>query len=344
MSAKTNRSYWFWQLTGWFIYGSVGLIIAALFSEPNLGMIMMQLFAVVIMIGTTHLVRFTIKKNNWADSKLLSNIPKLLITTVILAITSNSFVTAFGLYIVSIISLDEYSWGVFGLYCFQNFIFIALWTALYLSVKYFRNYKREEIEKWRLEAAVKDAELIALKAQINPHFLFNALNNIRGLILEDQMKARGMVDNLAELLRYSIQFNNSEKVTLAEELEIVRKYLELESVHYENRLTFDIQIESELLSVKVPPMIIQLMAENAIKHGISIEKKGGIVNINVTKDSDSLAIDVTNTGKLKTQGDSGIGIKNAMERINILFDQMPEFQLTQKDNLVTAQLKLPLLR
>ena len=164
------------------------------------------------------------------------------------------------------------------------------------------------------------------------------------MILEDQMKARGMVDNLAELLRYSIQFNNSEKVTLAEELEIVRKYLELESVHYENRLTFDIQIESELLSVKVPPMIIQLMAENAIKHGISIEKKGGIVNINVTKDSDSLAIDVTNTGKLKTQGDSGIGIKNAMERINILFDQMPEFQLTQKDNLVTAQLKLPLLR
>ena len=343
MSLTTNRTYWYWQLSGWFIYGSVGLLISVMFSKLSVGMVAMQLFAIIVMISATHLMRHSIKKNNWADGRLQSNIPKLLLTAVMLSIITNSFVTSFGVYVVAIIPLDDYSWGVFALYCFQNFVFISLWTALYLSVKYFRNYKQEEIEKWRLEAAVKDAELIALKAQINPHFLFNALNNIRGLILEDQMRARGMVDNLAELLRYSIQFNNQEKVSVSEELEIVKKYLELESVHYENRLSFSIHCEAELSWAKIPPMIVQLMTENAIKHGISIVKKGGNVKIALRKEMDSLVIEVTNTGKIAVKNERGIGIKNAMERINLLFDQMPEFELSENDDMVTARLKLPLM-
>lgn len=343
MSSKTNRSYWFWQLTGWSIYGSAGLLIAFLFTQLSFGILMTQLFAVLVMIATTHLIRHTIKKNNWADGRLLSNIPKLLVTNIIMAVISNAFVTGFGIWVASMIKLEDASWGGFAIYCFQNFVFISLWTAVYLGVNYFRNFKKEEIEKWRLEAAVKDAELIALKAQINPHFLFNALNNIRGLILEDQMKARGMVDNLAELLRYSIQFNNHEKVTITEEMAIVTKYLELETVHYESRLTYNIRFDRRIASAKIPPMIVQLMAENAIKHGISIEKNGGTVNIELREANDLLLIQVSNTGKLASKSDSGIGIKNAMERINLLFDQMPEFELTEKDNTVIAQLKLPLI-
>ena len=215
--------------------------------------------------------------------------------------------------------------------------------GIYLIIYFFRNYKREEIEKWKLQTALKDAELIALKAQINPHFLFNALNNIRALILEDQMKARDMVSHLSELLRYSIQFNTSEKVTIADELEIVQKYLELESIHYEKRLSFSIDSSSELSGYKIPPMIIQLMAENAVKHGISQVKQGGEININVGSEENELILEVCNTGELKkNNSNGGIGLRNATERIRLLFESEPNLQLSQEGKMVKSVLKLPL--
>ncbi|MEQ9230150.1 MAG: histidine kinase [Cyclobacteriaceae bacterium] len=301
----------------------------------------MQLFAVLIMLMSSHLLRFAIKKNGWTELSISAIIARILVTNVFLAIIANGSVTLFG-FGVGVLSLESYSFAIFIVYCFQTYVFLNLWSALYISIKYFRNYKRQEIEKWKLEAAVKDAELIALKAQINPHFLFNALNNIRGLILEDQMKARGMVDNLAELLRYSIQFNNQEKVTVKEEMEVVKKYLELEAVHYEDRLEYGNQVPENLHSAKLPPMIIQLMAENAIKHGISLQKDGGKINISLSQEGAELVIQVANTGQLAKTDRQGIGIKNAMERINLLFDKMPEFQLEQRQEMVIATLKLPM--
>jgi two-component system LytT family sensor kinase len=338
---QSNKRYWFLQFTGWFLYGTIGLLIAGIFAQTTPAVIVMQCFAVVVMLSASHLLRFVIKKNQWTNLPIGGMIIRTLVTNVFLALVANGFVTLFGIG-VKVISLENYSMAVFGVYWFQTFLFLTLWAAFYISIKYFQNYKSQEIEKWRLEAAVKDAELIALKAQINPHFLFNALNNIRGLILEDQMKARDMVDNLSELLRYSIQFNNQEKVTVKEEMEVVKKYVELEMVHYEDRLQFSSEIPKALMNAKLPPMIIQLMTENAIKHGISLQKDGGLVKTQLDENDGQLIIQVANTGNLVKNDRQGIGIKNAMERINLLFDKMPDFELTESNGTVTATLKLPL--
>lgn len=338
---QSNKRYWFLQLTGWFLYGTIGLLIAGIFAKTTTAVIAMQSFAVVVMLLSSHLLRFVVKKNQWTDLPFGAMIARILVTNIFVALVANGFVTLFGIG-VEVISLENYSRAVFGVYWFQTFLFLTLWAAFYISIKYFQNYKSQEIEKWKLEAALKDAELIALKAQINPHFLFNALNNIRALILEDRMKARGMVDNISELLRYSIQFNNKEKVTVKEELEVVRKYVELEMVHYEDRLQFSSDVPADLLNARLPPMIIQLMVENAIKHGISLQKNGGIISVKLTHINDYLVIQVTNTGQLNENEQQGIGIKNAMERINLLFDKMPDFELIESDGTVTATLKLPL--
>jgi sensor histidine kinase YesM len=338
-----NNSYWLLQSIGWFTYALIGVGVALIFYENvDFWVILAQFFSAGIMFLSTHLLRYKIKLDGWLKLRIQKLILRLIPTLIILSILANGIVVSYTMLTTEIIDVEKFSLTVFFLFTFQTFVYFALWTAVYLIIYFFRNYKKEEVEKWRLQTAVKDAELIALKAQINPHFLFNALNNIRALILEDHMKARDMVSHLSELLRYSIQFNNNEKVTVAEELEIVNKYLELESIHYENRLHYEILSGDELNRCKIPPMLIQLMAENAVKHGISQLKNGGDILISVNQEDNSLVLEVSNTGKLKKNLGNGIGLRNATERIRILFDSEPDLELAQQGNMVRSRLKLPI--
>ncbi|SNS80823.1 Histidine kinase [Ekhidna lutea] len=340
-----NNSYWLFQSVGWFIYGMIGVVVAFLFYENvDVWVILAQFFSAVIMLISTHLLRYKMKLDGWLKLKIQKLILRLVPTLIIISILANGIVVGYTILTTEIIEVEKFSITVFLLFSFQTFVYFSLWTALYLIIYFFRNYKKEEVEKWRLQTAVKDAELIALKAQINPHFLFNALNNIRALILEDHMKARDMVSHLSELLRYSIQFNDNEKVTVEEELEIVNKYLELESIHYENRLHYEILSKKELKKCKIPPMLIQLMAENAVKHGISQVKNGGDILISVDQEDNDLVLEVSNTGKLKKNLGNGIGLRNATERIRILFDSEPDLDLTEQGNMVRSRLKLPIVK
>lgn len=338
-----NNSYWLFQSVGWFIYGMIGVVVAMLFYENvDIWVILAQFFSAIVMFLSTHLLRYKMKIDGWLKLKLQKLILRLFIALIILAVLANGIVVGYTILTTEIIDVENFSITVFFLFSFQTFVYFSLWTAVYLIIYFFRNYKKEEVEKWQLETAVKDAELIALKAQINPHFLFNALNNIRALILEDPMKARDMVSHISELLRYSIQFNDNEKVTIEEELEIVNKYLELESIHYENRLHYEILTNEQLNKCKIPPMLIQLMAENAVKHGISQVKNGGDILISVDKEDKYLVLEVSNTGKLKKNLGNGIGLRNATERIKILFNSEPDIELVQEGNMVRSKLKLPI--
>lgn len=338
-----SNTYWLLQIAGWFTYGTIGVIIALLFyDEVDVWAILAQYVSAVVMLFTTHLLRYKIKLDGWLNLKIKHLILRLIPTLIIIAILATGVVVGYTLMTTEIIDVEKFNPTVFLMLSFQTFVYLALWMALYLIIYFFRNYKKEEVEKWRLQTAVKDAELIALKAQINPHFLFNALNNIRALILEDSMKARDMVSHLSELLRYSIQFNDNEKVTISDELEIVNKYLELESIHYENRLNYSIQCDNGYNACKIPPMLIQLMTENAVKHGISQVKKGGDIAIKVQGTEEALMLEVSNTGKLKKNIGNGIGLRNATERIRILFDSEPDLELYQEGDMVVSKLKLPI--
>ncbi|MEQ9466690.1 MAG: histidine kinase [Ekhidna sp.] len=338
-----NTTYWLFQSIGWFVYGMIGVIIALIFYETvDIWVIVAQFFGAIVMFFSTHLLRYKMKLDGWLKLKIQTLILRLLPTLIILSLLANGIVVGYTMLTTELIQVEKFSITVFLLFSFQTFVYFCLWTAVYLIIYFFRNYKKEEVEKWRLQTAVKDAELIALKAQINPHFLFNALNNIRALILEDHMKARDMVSHLSELLRYSIQFNDNEKVTVKDELEIVNKYLELESIHYEKRLHYEILTNEALNNCKIPPMLIQLMAENAVKHGISQVKNGGDILISVDQEDQDLVLEVSNTGKLKKNLGNGIGLRNATERIRILFDSEPDLELTQQGNMVRSRLKLPM--
>ncbi len=223
--------------------------------------------------------------------------------------------------------------------CFLFF----LWTVFYTIIKSTKQLRENLVEKARLEASLKESQLNALKGQINPHFMFNSLNNIRGLILENPEKSREMITRLSEMLRYSLTKNNINAISLEEELEVVDNFIAISKIQFEERLQFEKQIEAATLKLQIPPMVIQLLVENAVKHGIANLKQGGIVKLKTNIVHNNLMIEVSNSGKLTIDENSTqLGLQNIKERISLLYGNLASFSLEENENEVRAIIKLPM--
>lgn len=230
-----------------------------------------------------------------------------------------------------------------GLMIVNSFITIFGWTIFYLSVKVVAKLNANRVERAELNATLRQAQLNTLKGQINPHFMFNSLNNIRGLMLEDVEKSRDMLTKLSEMLRYSLTKNNVNAINLEEELDMVDNYIALSKIQFEERLEFVKHIDKTTLDIKIPPMIIQLLVENAAKHGIANLKSGGIIKLTTEKSSDNLIIKVINTGKLMiVKGSTQLGLKNIRQRLRLLYGSNASFTINEVDGEVVATIKIPL--
>jgi len=228
-------------------------------------------------------------------------------------------------------------------------ITFAGWHSLYFFYHLFDRLNRSEIERLRLASNVKEAELRALKSQVNPHFIFNSLNSLRALIDEDPARARQSVTQLANLLRYSLQSGQLETVPFEDELRIVNDYLALEQVRHEERLRVRLDIAPDTLALPVPPMLLQTLVENAVKYGISTRAEGGEIAIIARCEHGALRLQVTNPGELATPADktraasTGVGLRNAAERLRLLFGERATLQLrAERPELVVAEAILPL--
>ena len=226
------------------------------------------------------------------------------------------------------------------------------WLCLYFFYHIYERLNRLQLEQLRLTASVKEAELRALKSQINPHFLFNSLNSLRALIDEDAPRARESVTRLANMLRYSLQSGQLETVPLEDEIRIVEDYLALEQIRHENRLRVRWDITDEVRRQAVPPMLLQTLVENAVKYGISVRREGGELVINARIEANCIHIRVTNPGELnapssdsaaRAGSSTGVGLRNASERLKLLFGERATLQLLSGGpDLVTADVCIPL--
>jgi LytS/YehU family sensor histidine kinase len=197
-------------------------------------------------------------------------------------------------------------------------------------VHFFQNYKKVEIEALIWEAAVKDFELKTLKSQLNPHFMFNALNSIRALIEEEPASAKIAVTKLSNILRYSLRIEKSETVTLEDEMQTVVDYLDLEKIRFEERLNYSIKLEEKAARTEIPPMMVQTLVENGIKHGISKITDGGKIFVNSFVEDSKLHIQISNTGQLSEEdlkNATGFGIQNTKHRLNLLYGETGSFKI-----------------
>ena len=228
---------------------------------------------------------------------------------------------------------------------YYNLMLIAIWMLIYIVYHYVEKNRNDQLDRLRLENTVKELELKTIKSHINPHFIFNSLNSIRALVDENPNRARRAITELSNILRSSMHAEKSETVTLERELDIVKDYLALEQMRFEERLKIEFEIDEDTLQQPVPPMMLQTLVENAIKHGISRQVKGGVVRVVACYNNNHMELLVQNTGQLSTpiNGD-GFGIKSTQDRLNLMYQGKAVFDIRNMGTaMVESKVSLPVI-
>lgn len=223
-----------------------------------------------------------------------------------------------------------------------TFILIALWLLLYLIWHYLERNRKDEVDRLNLEKTVKDLELKTIKSHINPHFIFNSLNSIRALVDENPKRARTAITELSNILRSSLQVEKMETVPLQKELDIVKDYLALEQMRFEERLKVQFDIDEDTLGQPVPPMMLQTLVENAIKHGISKRISGGTIKIISRFTDKDFELIVQNSGNLEKKSVEGFGFKSTRDRLKFLCNGNAYFKVEEiEGNNVQSRIVMP---
>lgn len=336
--------YWTAQISGWLIYLSFVLIYNLFGDKFTWGALVSTLLILLVGIPVTHLFRFIILKLDWLRYSLLQAIPRILFGSFCLSIlfmTLHDLLTQ--IFVPRLASFFELEF-VDILQTLLNWtLVLVFWSILYFTAHYFFNYRRQEILNIQLEASRNEIELSNLKSQLNPHFMFNALNGIRALVDEEPEKAKKSITQLSVLLRASLGTGKSKTIKLKDELNLVENYLSLEKMRFEDRLQMEFDIDPSARDLNIPPLMLQTIVENAVKHGISSLPKGGIVKVEAKEEESAFAIKVWNSGKLieKTEGQGGIGLSNTKRRLGLIYGNSASLSIENKNNLVLTQIRIP---
>ena len=358
----SRRAYWICQCVGWYGYAlamCAALVvmraqIAALLTPEEtaqlpplpraaLEMLVLSTFG----IGVTHLLRAHMRRNRWDTLS-----PASLAVHCLLAGLTLCPVLGVPQHFMSVAALQQMAgapaWVSLMIHMINWAPLFWIWMAIYFVVLESRKRQYAELRQSELTRELQSAQLRLLKAQVNPHFLFNSLNSVRALIAEDKSAAIRAVTQLARTLRYSLASGDPpELVTLDQELETIADYLELEGLRLGERLRLEHDIDDDALPVRIPVMLVQTLAENAIKHGIAELPEGGTLRMSARVRDGSLRLEIENPRPRNTEPrkGEGIGLRNGHERLRLLFgdDASLDLDLSAPDRAV-ARLRLPVGR
>lgn len=349
MKLTRTQLYWLSQVTGWTVFVGINLFIISSFEEITWQRILVFIFLAIDGIVFTHLLRRVILKNNWLNLPLKKTIPRVLIASIITGTIIYALVFAAS-YVAGTLKPEEFNIVRPFAGSVNVSILVLLWSLIYFIFHYMENYRKKEIESLIWEAAVKDYELKTLKSQLNPHFMFNAMNSIRALIEEDPQSAKVAITKLSNILRYSLQMERMERVPLEDEVETVKNYLDLERMRFEDRLKYKLDIDRSTQKIDIPPMMIQTLIENGIKHGIAKKTEGGEIQLTsrmmTTSNGPKLKIEIRNSGHFSEEqlkNSSGFGVSNTKHRLNLLFGEDAHFTIKNENgNTVLAEVEIPI--
>lgn len=345
---RRNQIFWTLQLLGWGFVNSIAVIITKEIST-NLA-VYSAIMGVFIGIVSTSLLRWYLKRHVHFDSFVSRDLWKTFLAFILGAglygLLNQFFSFLYGKYGPPLTEAEHLMFKAYDNYwllVLNSLFLIGAWLVTYLVIKLLLKINRDRIERLELNSHLKQAQLNTLIGQVNPHFMFNSLNNIRGLMLEDVERSREMLTKLSEILRYSLTKNNLNNISMGEELEIVDNYIDLSKIQFEDRLQFVKKLGPGTHELGIPPMIIQLLVENAVKHGIANLKQGGHIVLTTENREGHLYIEVRNSGSLKIPGESTrLGLQNIEQRLKLLYGGQASFTLVEEQGDVVAQIKIPL--
>ena len=339
---KKEALYWRCQIVGWGLYNlyNVYIYLALTSGQLSYKFILLILFSFLELIFFTHIYLLYIRKQRWARLSYSKLFPRVIIACLLLSFI-NMLSQSFIAYYTNLPKSRE-SFNLAASLLSSTILTAGLFIAHFgWSLIYFLyQYIEQRNQSLKDEAAMKDFELNKLKSQLNPHFIFNALNSIRALVDEDPLKCKEAINQLSNILRNSLSMDKQKLIPFEEELRSVKDYLALETIRFEERLKYEINIHPATFTYKVPPLMIQTLVENGIKHGISQLKEGGILKLETEVLADKgLIIRIRNNGMLKINGENttGQGLANTQRRLKLLFGERAYFKISNEHILSLSQ-------
>jgi two-component system, LytTR family, sensor kinase len=379
MLKNKKKLYWILTITGWLIFGLFKSYLSPFWDIVDKEAWMMYVFTFVNpfqMLLMTHLYRYLARRFNWLDVSFSK--------MTLLIVAASSIMIGVFIYIKTYVNpyFAKFLCFVFDMpytevdkqtpaflepimqYVYPYMFTLEcaafmIWLSLYHAYHFFENMQLKTAEQYESTVKLQASELSFLRSQLNPHFLFNALNSIHALSLMQSTRASDAVLLLSDLMRYTLNYGKKNLVSLEEEMDIVQKYLALEQIRFGKKLTYQFDIQPNTLPILIPPIIVQTLTENAIKHAIRQSISGGSIKISTTIKDDFLLIDIINNGQLipkeapsvsapfltnSEANDGGIGIENTEKRLAMIYGDKAFFELKNaNDAEVAASLKIPLV-
>ena len=335
----TMTTYWKCQIGGWSVYALVSASIPTLYDGLSWVVVARVIAGTLLGLVLTHHLREHIRRRGWLFLSLRRLAPRIVVATI--AVAALMVLGILPLLMIMIPPPGQI--GPFMAIFSGHLGTVFAWIVIYFGSHYLRGVRTAETERLRLEVAMRDTQLRALRAQLNPHFLFNSLNSLRALVTEDPGRAQEAVTGLAALLRYTLRESRAQTTTLRREIDAVRHYLHLEALRFETRLSYHIDIDPRALEHPVPPMLVQTLVENAITHGIARLPEGGAVEVRGQMTNDALWVRVSNTGTLDAcDGGTGLGLRNSLDQLRLLFGGRVRLELFRSGpNEVTCEVTVP---
>jgi len=350
-----GRAYWICQAGGW---GTVGLV--EFLTDTNPPTVRRWVWVawlvgfVVLGILITHGLRALALAREWHSKGIGSLVLRVILASICCGLTITLVAGPVAI-LVQGIELPPEEWfdSSISLVAFSSLIFVG-WSIAYFGFHYYRAYQGAALKQARLESSLRKAQLETLRGQLDPHFLFNSLNTIRSLIPLEATSAREAVTELANVLRTTLYETRETTVLLRTEMETVRQYLALEQRRHCDRMTVQVHVADDVANDPVPPLLIQTLVENAVKHGIEPNEGGGCVSVNAIRVGDALEIRISNPGRLgQSQGNTpnphsghragGLGLENSRVRLNLIFGPQASLELRQaRPETIEAVVRIPI--
>lgn len=338
-------TYWIFQISGWTLYCLI-YVFVYLQVEPQSFFFEQFITHVIIGFWLTHFMRYVIQRSGLLRYGIRKQIASLTLLSFI-------FSLLIGICIVGTEKLLKIQSEVLATYSFFNiairfaisyFHFVLIWNLLYFAYHYIQKTRQQNIDQAKLESLLKELEIKTLKSHINPDFLFNSLNSIRSLVMDEPARARRAITQLSNILRTSIQVDKAEKTLFEKELAIVKDYMALEQIRYADRLEIDFQIDDDAMDHPVPATLLQWMAENALKHSPAPEIHPTPITIFARYDGELLLFGVISTGDANMYKKAEEHMLHEMTlRLNRLYGKRATLQINALENgRIEARTSIPL--
>ena len=352
-----DKAFWLFHLTGWGALVTMNMVLRFYAGDAILINFIVSLLCALFCTLASLTFRHFYYRYSWFEKSTGSIIPFAIgwsllsgiLVGVLLAIYTIIATPLLGDEVsrqqIHALTLDEFFLSAMMGYAVPIAFVQSIWTFIYVMMVTYRRAQSAVMDNLRLENTLKDAKLNTLAGQLNPHFLFNSLNNLRFMVHQDAKRAEDMITSLSDILRYSLDVSKRDKVVVQEEIDIVQHYIELVKIQLGHRLKYQSDIDPEVSQCLIPPMVVQMLVENAVKHGIDRCPKGGELTVVGEVDDNSIGFVVSNDvpeiePKKPTFG-PGIGLKNIRYRLELLYNENASLNMLRQNNKVIVTLKLP---